>query len=102
MSNERFSSFLTPVQEPPIGGTLKKHAGPPANPTAKKSKLDASPMAQKLARYLSVEFPFVDTHQGAQHNTIFRVVPAVVGPHQSLYGWSNYSDSGGKKWSSVH
>ena len=64
--------------------TLKRHAGPPKNPPAKKSKLDASPMAQELARYLAEEYPFAAAFPQAQHNSIYRHGPILLATLRSI------------------
>ena len=66
---------ITLQESTPQEGKLKRCAGPPVSSSAKKSKLDASPMAQELARYLAQENPFAGIHWGAQHNPIFRHGP---------------------------
>ena len=60
------------VQKPPPGGTLKRSAIPLSSTLSKRSKVDTSPAALGLSRYLSGVSPLAETQQGAQHNPLYR------------------------------
>ena len=84
-------------QKPPSGGTLKRSACPPVHPTAKRSKLESTPMALEQARYLAVEYPFSAVHTGGQHNPIYRHGPIPIKTLKGIAHSYSAITSGAKK-----